>query len=177
MLRLMIIKIWLNFFIFILNFFGIRYHLKTFFRAWRLISISIASNNRVKIFFFKLTNRLIGTIIGMIARSIVIVSGIIFAIIVFFIGIAIELIWLFLVIILIYELYKGLELYNITLISITVCLFLIIALFFIFQKRKQISLESKADKYVKKRIGFIFRKNTMIINFVIFYFYFFRKII
>ena len=157
-----IIKIWLNFFIFILNFFGIRYHLKTFFRAWRLISISIASNNRVKIFFFKLTNRLIGTIIGMIARSIVIISGIIFAIIVFFIGIAIELIWLFLVIILIYELYKGLELYNITLISITVGLFLIIALFFIFQKRKQISLESKADKYVKKRIGFDYEDKNLL---------------
>src|SRR3989338_4228301 len=157
-----IIKIWLNFFIFILNFFGIRYHLKTFFRAWRLISISIASNNRVKIFFFKLTNRLIGTIIGMIARSIVIISGIIFAIIVFFIGIVIELIWLFLVIILIYELYKGLELYNITLISITVGLFLIIALFFIFQKRKQISLESKADKYVKKRIGFDYEDKNLL---------------
>ena len=157
-----LIKVWLNFFIFTLDFFGIRYHLQTFFRPWRLISIRIAINNRVKIFFFKLTNFLIGTIIGMIARSITIISGLICAIIVFFIGIAIELIWLFLIIILIYELYKGILLYDTTLISVTLVLFLIIVLFFVFQTRKQISLELKSVKYVKKRIGFDYQDKNLL---------------
>ncbi|MEK9147619.1 MAG: AAA family ATPase [Patescibacteria group bacterium] len=160
-----LIKIWLNFFIFTLDFFGIIHHLKFFFSPWHLISVRLISNNRVKVFLFKLINLFIGIIIGMIARITTIISGLIFAIIVFFIGIAIELIWLFLVIVLIYGLYKGLLLYDKTLISITLAIFLIIIGFFAFQKRKQISLESKTDRYVKKRIGFDYKdKNLLNIN-------------
>lgn len=159
-----IIKTWLNFLIFIINFFGIRYHLLTFFIPWHLISIKITNKNRVKAFFFKLVNRLIGTIIGTIARTITIIGGIISLIIVFFIGIVIELIWLFSIIILIYILYKGVLLYDLTLISIGVILLLAIILFFILQSRKHISLQIKADKYIKKRIGFDYKDENLLRN-------------
>lgn len=102
-----IITIWRNFLAFPFDFFGIRYHLRTFFRPWHLIVVRFAGEERIKTFFFNLASRLIGSMVGMVARSVTIGMGLVTFATFFIFGLMIELFWLFLPFLLIYLVWQG----------------------------------------------------------------------
>jgi hypothetical protein len=91
-----IIAIWQNYLAFSLHFFGIRYHLATFFRPWRLITLEFDEPNRIRRFFLRTAGRAVGVSIGIVMRLIVIFAGITTFFVVLLGGILAVLLWLLL---------------------------------------------------------------------------------
>lgn len=91
-----IVAIWRNFLPFPFQFFGVRYHAATFFRPWRLKVVQFDEPNAITRFFKNLAARLIGSVIGLIMRTVVIIMGILGFIIVCIGGVVAEVLWLLL---------------------------------------------------------------------------------
>ncbi|MBI3336743.1 hypothetical protein HYZ98_04245, partial [Candidatus Peregrinibacteria bacterium] len=89
-----IVTIWRNFLAFSVDFFGVSYHLRTFFRPWHLLVVHFEEGSAVEKFFFNIASRIIGRVMGAIMRSGAILIGLLSFGAFFLAGIALELLWL-----------------------------------------------------------------------------------
>jgi len=97
--------LWFNF-----NFFSIGFHLKTFFAHWRNYRESYGRGFDPKRYAWVFFGNLISRIIGMIARTIMIIMGIVVEIITLVVGASILASWIILPFLLIIGLQKSLSL-------------------------------------------------------------------
>jgi len=105
-----IIKIWRNYLMFGLNYFSIGLLLKTYFSYWRKYSWSYGRGFDLNRYLMAFSSNLISRIIGVIIRTVLIITGIIFEILIFILGLIAFLGW-FVLPIIIFSLYAlGFEL-------------------------------------------------------------------
>lgn len=91
-----IIIIWRNFLFFSYHFFGIPYHLATFFRPWRLVVVQFEEQGVIRRFFFNLAGKMIGIGIGMTMRSLTIFLGLVTMLALVIGGVFFVFVWLLL---------------------------------------------------------------------------------
>lgn len=98
---------WGNFLRFGLNFFSIPLLLRTLFAPWRKYQAPYGRGFDVGRFLETLLSNLIFRLLGAVVRSFFILAGLLFEILIFIIGLAVLLAWLFLPAFLIYGLIFG----------------------------------------------------------------------
>jgi len=104
---LSILKGWKNFLLFNLNFFSIPILLKSLFSPWRKYQVSYGRGFDALHYLEALFSNLIFRVLGMILRIILIVSGLFFEVLIFFLGAIVFLFWLTLPFLLIFGLVLG----------------------------------------------------------------------
>lgn len=105
---LAILTIWKNFLAFAIDFFGIRYHLATFFRPWKLVTLRYDEEESLATrFFLNVAARAVGVVVGIVMRSFAIASGLLTFLIFFAAGIIIEVFWLLLPLGVAFLFYQG----------------------------------------------------------------------
>lgn len=106
-----ILKAWINFLLFNLNYFSIPLLLKTFFSPWRRYKWSYGKGFDIKRYLEALFSNLISRILGAVMRSFLIFVGLLAEIFIIFAGIIIFLGWLVLPVLLIGGLIFGLKVF------------------------------------------------------------------
>jgi len=97
----MIVQIWKSFLKFNLAYFSTGFLLKTFFSPWRRYQWSYGLSIDIGRYFQVFLSNLISRILGSIVRFFLIIIGIIFELVIFLLGTAVILAWIFLPIILV----------------------------------------------------------------------------
>lgn len=103
-----IFTIWKNLLHFCVNLFGLRYHLATFFRPWRLIVVDFGEEGLVRKWLFAVAAKVIGSGIGMVMRTLLIVCGLVSWLFIFVFGIVAQILWLVLPFGLVLVFFQGL---------------------------------------------------------------------
>jgi len=91
-----IVQIWKNFLKFNLAYFSTGFLLKTFFSPWRKYQWSYGLSIDIGRYFHVFLSNLVSRILGSIVRFFLIIIGIIFELVIFLLGMAVILAWIFL---------------------------------------------------------------------------------
>jgi len=105
-----LIKAWRNFLSFGIHYFPIKELLKTLFSHWRRSVDSYGEGLDVGRWAKALLGNMISRILGAVVRLVIIAIGIIFEIAIFFVGLFLILIWIFLPIIIVLGFFAGIGL-------------------------------------------------------------------
>jgi len=105
-----IISIWRDYLIFGLNYFSVGLLIKTYFSYWHRYSWSYGRGFDINRYLSAFFSNLISRILGVIIRTVLIIAGIVFEIIIFIVGLSIFVGWFLLPIVIIGMYILGFEL-------------------------------------------------------------------
>ena len=106
-----ILRAWRNFLLFNLDYWSVALLLKTFFSPWRKYKYAYVKGFDMKKHFEVFTFNVFSRIMGAIMRTILIIIGILSEIFIFFAGIIVLLIWLFLPILILLGILYSITIY------------------------------------------------------------------